>query len=143
MTRPTVSSIVPAAMASRCALVATALVSIVVLSAVPISAQVRPEPAGPAGTVTLTRTEYDRLVDLASRPPTTPEPGPLAAALTGARLRVTVNGAMANASIQVNGDVLRTGTVKVPLISGATLLSAAMGDRALPLLAEGDTHFAM
>ena len=144
MTRVIVRPNTPAALPIRFSIVATPLLVVAVLGgAVSAGAQVRPEPAGPTGTVTLTRTEYDRLIDLAGRPPTTPEQAPLPAALTRASLRVTVNGAMANASIQVNGDVLRAGTIKVPLISGATLLSATMSDRPLPLLAEGDTHVAM
>ncbi|HEX2454804.1 MAG TPA: carboxypeptidase regulatory-like domain-containing protein [Vicinamibacterales bacterium] len=140
MTHVTADSIARSTTAARLALAVTASI----VCATSATAQgVRPDPAGPTGTVTLTRTEYDRLLDLANRPPVTPDTAPLPAALTRASLRVTVNGTMANATIQVSGDVLRAGTIKVPLIAGATLLSAAMGDRPLPLMAEGDTHFAM
>ena len=120
-----------------------ALAAIVMLAASARAQIVRPDTAGPAGTVTLTRTEYDRLLDLASRPPALTDGAPLPAALTRASLRVNVNGTIARASIQVAGDILRAGTFKVPLITGATLLSAAMSDRPLPLMAEGDVHYAM
>ena len=47
---------------------------------------------GPAGTVTLTRTDYDRLLDLATRQPRPPDGAPLPAALTRAEIRVPRRG---------------------------------------------------
>ncbi|HEY7055219.1 MAG TPA: hypothetical protein VH458_01780, partial [Vicinamibacterales bacterium] len=98
---------------------------------------------GSAGTVTLTRTEYDRLLDLASRKPGGPEAPPVPAALTRADVRVRVNGTVARATIQVDGEVFRNGIAKVPLIKGATLLEARADNRPLPVVAEGDTHLAV
>ena len=43
----------------------------------------------------------------------------------------------------VNGEVFQTGSVKVPLISNATLLDARSTDRPLPLVAEGNAHVAV
>jgi hypothetical protein len=109
-----------------------------------VSAQELPGgPRGGAGTVTLTRVDYDRLLDLGSRPAAATDQAPLPAALTKADLRVRVEGTVARATIQVEGEVFRSGTMKVPLIKGATLLDARMANRPLPLAAEGDTHFAM
>src|SRR5512145_3021622 len=79
---------------------------------------------GPTGTVTLTRTDYDRLLDLAARRTRDPERAPVAAALTRADLRVRVAGNVARATIAVDGQVFHAGVVKVPLLSGATLLDA-------------------
>jgi hypothetical protein len=98
---------------------------------------------GPAGTVTLSRTDYDRLLDLAARQPRPPDGAPLPAALTRADLRVRVAGGSVRATMTVDGEVFQTGAVKVPLISQATLLDARTGDRPLPLLAEGNSHVAI
>ena len=102
---------------------------------------------GPAGTVTLSRTDYDRLLDLASRQPRPPEGAPLPAALTRTDIRARVNAVggagTVRATMTVAGEVFQTGAVKVPLISNATLLDARTADRPLPLVAEGNAHVAV
>ena len=98
---------------------------------------------GPAGTVTLSRTDYDRLLDLASRQPRPPDGPPVPAALTRADIRVTVAAGIVRATMTVDGEVLQAGTVKVPLIKNATLLDARMADRPLPLVADGNAHAAV
>ena len=121
-------------------------VSLFVVFLAPLVASAQELPGGPrggAGTVTLTRVDYDRLLDLGSHPAAAADQPPLPAALTRADLRVRVEGTVARATIQVDGEVFRSGTMKVPLIKGATLLDARMADRPLPLAAEGDTHFAI
>ena len=121
-------------------------VSLFVLLLAPLAASAQELPGGPrggAGTVTLTRVDYDRLLDLGSRPAAATDQAPLPGALTKADLRVRVEGAVARATIQVDGEVFRSGTMKVPLIKGATLLDARMANRPLPLAADGDTHFAI
>ena len=99
-------------------------------------------PLGPAGTVTLSRTEYDRLLDLANRKPSPPDTAPVAAALTRAEISVRVDGTVARATMLVEGEVFRNGVAKVPLIKGATLLEARAENRPLPVVAEGDLHVA-
>ena len=98
---------------------------------------------GPAGTVTLTRTDYDQLLDLASRQPRPPDGAPLAAALTRADIRARVAAGIVRATMTVDGEVFQTGTVKVPLIKDATLLDARTADRPLALVAEGSAHVAL
>jgi hypothetical protein len=114
-----------------------------VLLASTSSAQDAPRSLGPAGTVTLSRAEYDRLLDLANRKPSPPDTAPVAAALTRADVRVRVNGTIARATMQVEGEVFRNGVAKVPLIKGATLLEARADNRPLPVVAEGDLHVAL
>jgi hypothetical protein len=117
---------------------------IVIVAPIAASAQdVAGGPRGGPGTVTLTRTDYDRLLDLGARQPGGSDQPPVPAALTRADLRVRVDGAVARSTIQLDGEVFATGTMKVPLLRGATLLQARMAERPLPLTAEGDTHLAI
>jgi hypothetical protein len=118
---------------------AVVLAVCVLLPAATLIAQER----GPAGTVTLSRTDYDRLLDLASRQPRPPDAAPLPAALTRAEIRARVDAGAVRATMTVNGEVFQTGSVKVPLISNATLLDARSTDRPLPLVAEGNAHVAV
>ncbi len=106
------------------------------------TAQDTSRPLGPAGTVTLSRTEYDRLLDLASRKPNIPDTAPVAAALTRVDISVRIDGSVARATMVVEGEVFRSGVAKVPLIKGATLLEARAENRPLPVVAEGDLHVA-
>ena len=65
------------------------------------------------------------------------------AALTRADIRARVAAGTVRATMTVDGEVFQTGTVKVPLISNATLLDARTADRPLPLIAEGNAHVAL
>jgi len=98
---------------------------------------------GAAGTVTLTRAEYDRLLDLTARRPAGPENAPVPAALTRADIRVRVDATSARATMRVDGEVLRAGIAKVTLLKNATLLDARMDNRPLPIVAEGGAHVAL
>jgi carboxypeptidase family protein len=123
------------------ALTRRAFAALILVPAV-AAAQERPRPLGPAGTVTLSRTEYDRLLDLANRKPSPPDTAPVAAALTRVDISVRVDGSVARATMLVEGEVFRSGVAKVPLIKGATLLDARAENRPLPVVAEGDLHVA-
>jgi len=94
-------------------------------------------------TVTLSVTEYNRLIDLAGRPPQTSTAAPVAAVLSSADLRVRVDRDTAHGAFSVVGDVLRPGVARVNLLAGATLVDATAGGRPLPLVAEGDAHTAL
>ena len=100
-------------------------------------------PQPPAGTVTLSVADYDRLIDRAARPPARPEPPPVAAVVARAELRARVDGATARGTLRLEGEVFRRGQIEVPLVTGATLLDARADGRTLPLLQEGDSHSAI
>jgi hypothetical protein len=97
---------------------------------------------GIPGTVTLSRAEYDRLVDLASQPRGGTDQAPVAAALTRADIHVRVEATAARATMRVDGQAFRQGVSKLTLIGGAVLLDARMDNRPLPIAAENDTHVA-
>jgi hypothetical protein len=99
-------------------------------------------PPGGPGTVTLSRADYDRLLDLSIRKPVPVETTP-AAALTRADIRVRVAGASARSTMRLDGEVFRAVVARVPLIKGATLLEARMDNRPLPVVAEANAHVAL
>jgi hypothetical protein len=114
-----------------------------VLVALPVTldAQDVRVPPGTPGTVTLSRSDYDRLLDLAAQRPAGTSAAPTAAALARTDIRVRVGATTARATMRVDGEVFRAGIAKVPLIKGATLLDARMDNRPLPIVAEGDTLY--
>ena len=59
--------------------------------------------------MTLSLTEYNRLIDLAGRPPQGPAAAPVAAVLSSADLRVRVDRETARGVFTLTGDVLRPG----------------------------------
>jgi hypothetical protein len=106
-------------------------------------AQQPPRPNDTPRAVTLTLAEYNRLIDLASRPPQTPTAAPVAAVVASADLRVRVDRDTARGVFTVAGDALRSGVSRVNLISGATLIDASADGRPLPLVADGAAHTAL
>jgi hypothetical protein len=122
----------------------TALFALALLTAAPpVLAQDLRVPVGTPGTVTLSRTEYDRLLDLASTKPPRTDVAPVAAALTRADIHVRVDTAAARATMRVDGEAFRPGVSKVILIKNATLLDARMDNRALPIVVENGAHIAL
>jgi len=107
------------------------------------AAQQLARPAESPRTVTLSVTEYNRLIDLAARPPEASAAAPVAAVLSSADLRVRVDRESARGTFSVTGDVLRPGVARVGLLSGATLVDATAAGRPLPLIAEGTAHSAL
>ena len=120
-----------------------AFIALFVAFAAAAAARQPPRPPDSPRAVTLSLAEYNRLIDLASRPPQAPAVAPVAAVLSGADLRVRVDGDSARGAITLTGDVLRPGAHRVPLMSGATLLEASVGGRPLPLLADGAAQTAV
>src|SRR5256885_4298507 len=106
-------------------------------------AQQVPRPTESARTVTLSVTEYNRLIDLAGQPPPPSTAAPVAAVLSGADLRVRVDRETARGVFTVTGEVLRPGITRVSLLAGATLVDANAGGRPLPLVADGTAHTAL
>ena len=106
-------------------------------------AQQPPRPNETPRAVTLSLTEYNRLIDLASRPPQGALVAPVAAVLASANLRVRVERDTARGVFAIAGDALRPGVSRVSLLSGATLIDANAGGRPLPLIADGNAHTAL
>ena len=107
-------------------------------------AQTRPAtPQGPAGTVTLPVADYDRLLDRASQPAAAIDTPPVASVVGRAELRGRVAGGVVLGTVRIEGEIFQRGPVRVPLITGATLLDARTDGQQLPLLHEGEVHAAV
>jgi hypothetical protein len=98
---------------------------------------------GSAGTVTLSLTEYNRLVELAARKTKTPDVAPLPFVLSRAVFRLRVEEQSLFGTVDLDGALLQKGSVKVPLTTGLTILEARQSGNPLPLLQEGSTHAAI
>ena len=98
-------------------------------------------PFGAPGTITLTRAEYDRLLDLASTAGGGDQ-APVAAALTRANIHVRVDATAARATMSVDGQAFRLGISRVTLIGNAILLDARMDSHPLPVAVDNGTHVA-
>ncbi|HEX7333918.1 MAG TPA: carboxypeptidase-like regulatory domain-containing protein [Pyrinomonadaceae bacterium] len=102
-----------------------------------------PLPApGPTGTVTLSLSEYNRLVELASRKKT-PDGVPLPFVLSHAVFKLRVEKQTLVGTVEIDGALLASGPVKTPLTTGLTILEAKQSSHPLPLLQEGSSHAAI
>ena len=109
-----------------------------------MQAQERPPlPQGPPGSVTLRVADYDRLIDRAGQPVPPIDVPPVAAVISRGDLRATVSTDLVRGTLRLDGETFARGHVKVPLVTGATLLEARADGRQLPLLQEGDAHTAV
>ena len=84
-----------------------------------------PLPApGAAGTVTLSLSEYNRLVELATRKGTQPDEVPLPYVLSHAVFKLHVENQTLVGTVDIDGSLLEKGAVKTPLTTALTILEA-------------------
>lgn len=100
-------------------------------------------PLPESGNVTLPLDEYNRLIEMAGKPPKREAKPPIAYAIQRAEIRLEVKGEAVSGTMQLDGEVLATGLTKVPLSTGITVLDAQQRGRALPVLQEVGTHVAI
>jgi hypothetical protein len=95
------------------------------------------------GNVTLTLDEYNKLVEMAAKPPKKPDVAPLPYSIKHAdvKLKVENNGVMG--SVEIDGEVFHKGISKVPLTTGMTVLDAHQNGKGVALLQENGTHAAL
>src|ERR1043165_9895498 len=99
--------------------------------------------AGAAGTVTLSLSEYNRLVEVSARKTQSPDAAPLPFVLTRAVFKLRVEDQTLQGIVTIDGASLAKGPVKAPLMSGLTILQADQTGNPLPLLLEGSSHAAI
>src|SRR5689334_23440311 len=98
---------------------------------------------GTAGTVTLSLSEYNRLVELATRKDKAPDEVPLPFVLSHAVFKLRVENQTLLGYVDIDGSLLEKGAVKTPLTSSLTILEAKQAGQPLPLIQEGSSHAAI
>jgi hypothetical protein len=134
---------------------------IVILIACVIAAVAQPKdelPLPDTGNVTLSLEEYNKLIELAGKPVKKPDLPPLPYVLKRADLKLHVTRENVQGEIQLEGEVLKKGAVKVPLVTDMTIFDARKEEahlegarspdtrtagKNLPLEQEGGKHVAM
>jgi hypothetical protein len=126
------------------ALILILLITVVAAGQVRNTTISAPLPApGTAGTVTLSLSEYNRLVELATRKGTTPDEVPLPYVLSHAVFKLRVENQTLVGTVDIDGSLLAKGAVKTPLTTALTILEAKQAGNPLPLLQEGPHHAAI
>ena len=82
-----------------------------------------PAPGSPS-TVTLSLTEYNRLIELSTRKAKTPDEVPLPYVLSHAVFKLRVENQTLVGSVDIDGSLLQKGAVKTPLTTALTILEA-------------------
>jgi hypothetical protein len=95
------------------------------------------------GSVTLTLDEYNRLVELAAKPPKKSDVAPLPYSVKHADVKLHVENDGVRGTVEIEGEVFRKGVSKVPLTSGMTVLDAHRNGKGVALLQENGTHMAL
>src|SRR5882762_4391721 len=103
-----------------------------------------PLPPVPAsGNVTLPLDEYNRLVELASKPTRKPDAPPVPYTMKRADLKFRVANESVQGTVQLQGEILHKGATKIPLTNGMAILDARQEGKGLPLELENGTHTAV
>src|ERR1044072_6095182 len=101
-----------------------------------------PAPGSPS-TVTLSLAEYNRLIELSTRKPKTPDEVPLPYVLSHAVFKLRVENQTLVGTVDIDGSLLQKGAVKTPLTTALTILEAKQANNPLQLLQEGPSHAAI
>ncbi len=102
-----------------------------------------PLPLPNSGNVTLTLDEYNKLVELAAKPPKKNDVAPLPYSIMHADLKLRVENDGVLGTVQLEGEVFRKGVSKVPLTTGMIILDAHQNGKGVPLQQENGTHTAL
>src|SRR5260370_28866865 len=93
-------------------------------------------PLPDSGSVTLTLDEYNRLVELAAKPPKKSDLAPLPYSIKHADVKLHIENDGVRGTVQFEGEVFRKGVSKVPLTSGMTVLYAHQNGKEVALIAK-------
>ena len=100
-------------------------------------------PVPASGNVTLPLDEYNRLLELASKPVRKQDTPPVPYTMKRADLKLTVSNESVQGTVHFEGEILRKGATKIPLTTGMAILDARQEGKGLPLELENGTHTAV
>ena len=95
------------------------------------------------GNVALTLDEFNRLNELAAKPPKKADTPPVPYSLKSADLKLTAGSDSVSGTVQVRGEVLKKGVVAIPLTRGLTFFNARQDGKDLPLQLENGVENAV
>lgn len=119
------------------------LLSVLVLAATMMAEEKSSLPLPNSGNVTLTLDEYNRLVELAAKPPKKLDAPPLPFSIKHADLKLHIENDVVLGTVQLDGEVFRKGMSRVPLAAGMTIFDAHQGVKGLPMQLENGTQTAI
>src|SRR5215471_9826542 len=96
-----------------------------------------------SGNVSLSLEEYNKLVELATRPTKKPELPPINYSVKHADLKIHVEDESVSGTVQLDGEVFKKGMAKVPLTTGMTILDVREQNKGVPLTPENGTQMAI
>ncbi|HET8921754.1 MAG TPA: carboxypeptidase-like regulatory domain-containing protein [Candidatus Acidoferrum sp.] len=100
-------------------------------------------PVPSSGNVTLSLDEYNRLLELANKPARKIDTPPVPYTMKRADLKFHVTNESVQGTIQLQGEILHRGVIRVPLTTGMAILDARQEGKSLPLELESGTHTAL
>ena len=100
-------------------------------------------PVPASGNVTLPLDEYNRLLELASKPVRKLDSPPVPYTMKRADLKFTVANESVQGTVHFEGEILHKGATKIPLTTGMAILDARQEGKGLPLELENGTHTAV
>ena len=96
-----------------------------------------------SGNVSLSLEEYNKLIELASKPTKKPDVPPINYSVKHADLKLRVENESVSGAVQLEGEVFKKGMAKVPLTSGVTILDVREQNKGVPLTPENGTQVAI
>jgi hypothetical protein len=106
---------------------------ILTLSVTLLAQDRRELPLPSSGNVTLPLDEYNKLVELASKPVVKPEAPPVSYAIKRADMKLRVANDSVFGTIQCDGEIFAKGVARIPLLNAPAVLDARQAGKALPL----------
>src|SRR6267154_1670427 len=100
-------------------------------------------PVPASGNVTLPLDEYNRLLELASKPARKLDTPPVPYTMKRADLKFRVANESVQGTVQLQGEILHKGATKIPLTTGMAVLDARQEGKGLPLELDNGTHTAV
>jgi hypothetical protein len=100
-------------------------------------------PVPATGNVTLPLDEYNRLLELASKPVRKLDTPPVPYTMKRADLKFAVANESVRGTVELQGEILHRGATKIPLTTGMAILDARQEGKGLPLELENGTHTAV
>jgi len=120
------------------------IIFVLILSSAAIAEQSKGGlPLPDSGDVTLPLTEYNKLLELASKPAKRPDLPPQNYSIQCAELKFRATDESVLGTVHLEGTVFKKGVTKIPLVKGTTTMDARQADKPLPLEQENGVQTAV